>query len=149
MSSAPWSEKGEKDTTVDDDEFMIIDSEDSDPTTTNKRVKKTAILKNVSNIGFQDESTQYQAATPEATEELPPTISPSTAIFSPGLTTRMSPSTTSSMGMSTSSLFLTTRAVLGRSPMSLRMASEVCPLARASRSLPNRTREMTMAEASK
>ncbi len=63
----------------------------------------------------------------------PSTISPSTAIFSPGRTTTTSPTRTSASGTSTVTPFLTTRAVLGCSPTSFLIASLVRPLARASR----------------
>ena len=53
------------------------------------------------------------------------------------------------MGTSVSMPSLTTVAVFGCRTMRLRMASDVCPLARASRSRPSSTRQMTMAEASK
>ncbi len=63
----------------------------------------------------------------------PSVTTPSTGIFSPGRTTMMSRTMTSSMGMSLSSPSRTTRAVLACRPISRRMASEVLPLARASR----------------
>jgi len=40
---APWSSKGEKSTIVDDDEFMILDSEDAIPATQNKRVTMSVV----------------------------------------------------------------------------------------------------------
>ncbi len=76
-------------------------------------------------------------------------ITPSTGIFSPGRTTTMSPTSTSSMGMSISSPPRITLAVLGARPMSFFMASEVLPFATASKYLPKVIRVMTTAEASK
>ncbi|KAF5032031.1 hypothetical protein DSECCO2_621520 [anaerobic digester metagenome] len=68
-----------------------------------------------------------------STELSPPTTVPSTGTFSPGRTRRMSPTTTSSMGTSTSRSLRITVAVLGRRPIRLLMASDVLPFARASR----------------
>ena len=70
--------------------------------------------------------------------ERPSSTSPSTGIFSPGRTTMTSPTWTSSIGISRSSPSRTTRAVLACRPMSLRIASPVPALARASSSLPSR-----------
>ena len=60
-------------------------------------------------------------------------LGPSTGIFSPGLTTTTSPGATVSTATSSSWPSRTTRAVLGRRPMRRRIASDVWPLARASR----------------
>jgi len=62
---APWSAKGEKDAIVDDDEFLILDSEDTAPSTTNKRVKRSTVLTDINVLDFFDGSTQTQAASPE------------------------------------------------------------------------------------
>ncbi len=87
MSAVPWSTKGEKTTTVADDEFMIIDSEDSDPSTTNKRVKKSTINASIKTevLEFSDESTLF-------TGDLNGTLFHAstgieTAVFDPGGTT--------------------------------------------------------------
>ncbi len=84
-----------------------------------------------------------------STEDWPSITTPSTGTFSPGRTMTMSATSTSSIGMSTSSPSRTTRAVLACRPINLRMASLVCPLARASSTCPNRIRAMMMAEVSK
>ncbi len=68
-----------------------------------------------------------------STELSPPTTVPSTGTFSPGLIRRISPTTTSSSGTSTSRPSRSTVAVFGRRSMSFLIASEVFPLARASR----------------
>ena len=56
MSSVPWSNKGEKVTLVNADEFMILDSEDATPETKNKRVRKSTVQStlttDVDNNGF-------------------------------------------------------------------------------------------------
>ncbi len=53
MVNVPWSDKGEKtDPLVDDDEFMIIDSEDATPSTQNKRVTLLRIGTSFSIIGI-------------------------------------------------------------------------------------------------
>jgi len=79
----------------------------------------------------------------------PLTISPSTAMRSPGRTATRSPTRTSASGTSTSTSPRSTRAVAGRSACSARIASVVWRLARCSRNLPSSTRVMTAAEASK
>ena len=68
--------------------------------------------------------------------ECPSVMAPSTGTFSPGRTSTRSPVATSRTGMSTASPPRHTRAVLACRPMSLRMASEVWPRARASSSRP-------------
>ena len=68
---------------------------------------------------------------------LPSITSPSTGNFSPGLTRITSPTTTSSRGTVTSTLFLITVAVFGAKPISFLMASEVLPFDLASKYLPN------------
>ena len=68
-----------------------------------------------------------------STADAPSRTTPSTGIFSPGRTTTRSPTCTASTGMSTSRPSRTTRAVFACRPMSFLMASEVRPLARASR----------------
>ncbi len=84
-----------------------------------------------------------------STADSPSRTMPSVAIFSPGRTMNASPTVTSSTGTSTSTPLRTTRAVLACRSTSLRIASEVLPLALASRYLPNRMREMIIAEVSK
>ena len=69
--------------------------------------------------------------------EPPSVMSPSTGTFSPGLTSTSSPTATSPTGMSTVLPSRQTRAVLACRPMSLRMASEVWPRARASSRRPS------------
>lgn len=63
--TGPWTDQPEKTTIVDDDEFMILDSEDTTPSTINKRVKRNVINSNISSLEFADSSIQYQAATPD------------------------------------------------------------------------------------
>ncbi len=84
-----------------------------------------------------------------STADFPSLTIPSTGIFSPGLTRTTSPTKTSSTGISISFPSLTTRAVLGCKPISFLMASEVCPFALASNSLPRIMRTMIRAEVSK
>ena len=74
---------------------------------------------------------------------------PSTGIFSPGRTTMMSPTWTSSTGNSASTPSRITRAVLAWSPMIFRIASEVLPLAMASKSLPAKMKVIIMTAVSK
>ncbi len=64
-----------------------------------------------------------------STEEWPPTTSPSVGIFSPGRTIMTSPTSTSSIGTSTSSPSRSTRAVFASSDRSFWMAAEVRPRA--------------------
>ncbi len=68
--------------------------------------------------------------------ELPSTTTPSTGIFSPGRTTTISPTTTSSTGTSFSTPSTRILEVLALNPINFRMASEVLPRALASRYLP-------------
>ncbi|OQB02698.1 MAG: hypothetical protein BWY25_00411 [Chloroflexi bacterium ADurb.Bin222] len=84
-----------------------------------------------------------------STAERPSMTTPSTGIFSPGRTSTTSPTRTSSTGTSISIPSRNTCAVLGRNPSSFLIASEAPPLARASRSLPRRTRVMMTAEVSR
>ena len=84
-----------------------------------------------------------------STADTPVIITPSTGIFSPGLTTRISSLPTCSMGISRVCPFLTTRAVLACNPMSFLIASEVRPLALASRNLPKITNVIKKAAVSK
>ncbi len=84
-----------------------------------------------------------------STAEFPSTIIPSRGIFSPGLTTIISPTSTFSMGISASIPSLMTLAVFGCSPISFLMASEVLPLAMASKVLPSSIRVIITADASK
>ena len=79
----------------------------------------------------------------------PSTISPSTAIFSPGLTRITSPTTTASMGRVTNSFSRKTVAVLAANPSNFLIASEAWPLARSSRNLPNIIRTIMTAAVSK
>ncbi|OGK95122.1 MAG: hypothetical protein A3J45_06685 [Candidatus Rokubacteria bacterium RIFCSPHIGHO2_02_FULL_69_13] len=71
-----------------------------------------------------------------STAEAPSVTSPSTAIRSPGRTRMRSPITTSATGTSSSALPRITRAVLGASAISRRIASDVRPRARASSQRP-------------
>jgi len=84
-----------------------------------------------------------------STAELPSTITPSTGTFSPGRTWIVSPTKTSSTGMSISTLSRITRAVFACKPISFLMASLVRPLARISRAWPNTTNAITTATTSK
>ncbi|MNN02168.1 hypothetical protein D3C81_1148160 [compost metagenome] len=84
-----------------------------------------------------------------STEVIPSTTSPSTGIFSPGLTTIMSPTSTSSIGVSISLPSLMIIAVLGASPISFFIASEVFPLVTASRYFPNKISVIITPAASK
>ncbi|OQA09081.1 MAG: hypothetical protein BWY65_01248 [Firmicutes bacterium ADurb.Bin373] len=80
-----------------------------------------------------------------STVEYPSLTTPSTGILSPGRTTIRSPISTSSTGISISWPFLITRACLGCRPTSFLIASDVRPLAIASRVFPSRTRVMIIA----
>ena len=71
-----------------------------------------------------------------STDDAPETTTPSVGIFSPGRTRIMSSFITASMAMSASRPSRITRAVLGLSPTSRRMAELVRPFAPASRSRP-------------
>ena len=70
-------------------------------------------------------------------EECPLTTTPSTGTLAPGRTKNVSPTTTSSSGISISRPSRTTVAVLGARSISFRMASPVLPLLRVSRYLPS------------
>jgi hypothetical protein len=72
-----------------------------------------------------------------STEDSPSSTSPSTGTFSPGFTTSTSPAWTSGRGTSTSRSSRTMVAVFGARATSFRMASEVRPLALASRYRPS------------
>jgi len=84
-----------------------------------------------------------------STAEAPSTTTPSTGTFSPGRTRTRSPTATAAMGTSVSTPSRTTLAVRGCRPMSLRTASPVWPLARASSRRPRRINEMMNADESK
>ena len=73
---------------------------------------------------------------------------PSTATFSPALTSTQSPGCTAARGISTRASPLTTRAVLGARPMSERMAEAVLCLARSSSMRPVSTKVSIMTVAS-
>ena len=81
--------------------------------------------------------------------EWPSVMAPSTGTFSPGRTSTRSPMATSCTGMSTVSPSRHTRAVLACRPMSLRMASEVWPRARASSRRPRTIKARIMTAVSK
>ncbi len=81
--------------------------------------------------------------------ELPSQISPSTGTFSPGRTTTVSPTSTSSTGISTSAPCRTTRAVLACRFINAFNASDVLLLARVSRYFPRRINVMMAAPVSK
>lgn len=81
--------------------------------------------------------------------EKPSEMMPSTGIRSPGLTTTVSPVITSSRPISCSSPLRRTRAVAGWRPISLLIASDVRPFARASSMRPSRISVMIIAEVSK
>jgi hypothetical protein len=81
-------------------------------------------------------------------DEYPSFMTPSTGTFSPGLTMTISPISTSSTGISTSPPFLRILAVFAWSPISFLIASEVCPFALASNSLPSRIRTTMVAAVS-
>jgi len=81
--------------------------------------------------------------------EAPSTTSPSTGTLSPGRTMKTSPGISASTAISTHWPPRSTRAVFGCRRISDSIASEVRALARASSSLPSRTRVMTAAPASK
>jgi len=84
-----------------------------------------------------------------STDETPSTITPSTGTRPPGLTITISPGATSAAGTSISAPSRTMIAVSGCRFMSFLIASEVLPLARASKYLPRSTSVMTTADASK
>ncbi len=70
----------------------------------------------------------------------PSSTTPSAAIFVPGRTSNRSPTTTSSVGISTASPSRTTRAAAGARSSSARIASLAPPRARISNQWPNRTK---------
>ena len=80
---------------------------------------------------------------------LPSFITPSTGIFSPGLTRRISPALTCSRGISTSFPLVTSLATGGTRFNKALMAELVFPCAFNSRTWPIRTRVIMTAEASK
>ncbi|MCY1296189.1 hypothetical protein D9M70_455640 [compost metagenome] len=73
---------------------------------------------------------------------------PSTGTRSPGRTSTVSPAVTSESGTSIVSPLRTTRAVLACRPIRCLIASDVRPLARASRKRPSRIRVTMTAAAS-
>ena len=77
-----------------------------------------------------------------STADAPSVTTPSTAIFSPGLTITRSPGTSVSTAISASLPPRTTWAVFARSPARRRIACDVRPLALASSSRPSRMRAM-------
>ena len=79
----------------------------------------------------------------------PSSNTPSAANRSPGKTTKRSPTSSSSIGISVSPSRVMTRAREGRKACKARMASVVCRLARASSHLPSSTKVITTAEPSK
>jgi hypothetical protein len=81
--------------------------------------------------------------------EAPVSISPSTGIFSPGLTRTVSPGATSSTGTSTSEPSRTTVAVRGARSARRLIAWEARPLARSSRKRPRSMSVIIMALVSK
>ena len=84
-----------------------------------------------------------------STEVRPSRITPSTGMLCPGRITTISPGTTSSTGISTSTPERSTVAVLGARSISLVMASEVLLLERASSHLPKVIRVRMVAAPSK
>ena len=74
-----------------------------------------------------------------STEVWPSITVPSTGILEPGLTIIISPTSTSSIGISISLSSLTIIAVLGLSPINFFIASPVLPFARDSKYLPSKT----------
>ncbi len=84
-----------------------------------------------------------------STDDVPFTITPSTAIFSPGRTTTISPTSTCSIGRSISLPLRTTLAVFACKPINFLIASDVRPLARASKTLPTRMSVIIIAVVSK
>ena len=83
-----------------------------------------------------------------STVELPSITSPSTGIFSPGRTKMTSSSWTSAIDTSNSCPLRTMRAVFACNPISLRIASEVWPLARFSNKRPSKINVITTAAVS-
>ena len=84
-----------------------------------------------------------------STNEWPSVNTPSTAIFSPGLTLKISPRPTSSIAISCSTPSRITRAVRGCKPISSLIADEVWPLAFVSNAVPKFMNAKIMTEASK
>ena len=72
-----------------------------------------------------------------STAPFPSTITPSSGIVCPALTTTISPTCTSSAGTVTSAPLRITDAVFGERSMSFSIACDVLPLARVSRYLPS------------
>ncbi len=120
------------------------------------RIQKLPLLLRVAPISGSETSLLTGKLSPvsidSSTLERPAINSPSTGIFSPGRTRMISPTWTSSIGMSIGTPLgmppaappgmpsRITRAVLALRPISLRMASEVLPRARASSRRPSRIR---------
>ena len=84
-----------------------------------------------------------------STADSPSATRPSTGMRSPGRTATRSPIVTWAIGISASTPSRSTRAVLGRRPISLRIAPPVRPLVRDSIILPSLIRVMMTAEVSK
>ena len=82
-------------------------------------------------------------------EVVPSITSPSTGNFSPGFTTIISFTTTSSIGITISVLFLITVAVFGAKPISLFIAWDVFPFETVSKYLPKVIRVKIVAAESK
>ncbi len=76
-------------------------------------------------------------------------ISPSRGIFSPGLTTIISPTSTSSIGITNSSPSFIMVAVFGDNPINFFIASEVLPFEMASKYLPSNIKVIITADVSK
>ncbi|MPM66633.1 hypothetical protein SDC9_113543 [bioreactor metagenome] len=83
-----------------------------------------------------------------STYDSPEVIVPSTGIFSPGFTLIVSPFSMDEIGTITASPSLTSVASFGCSPISLRIADEVLPLAFSSSNLPKRTNATIIVAAS-
>ena len=71
-----------------------------------------------------------------STDDEPETTTPSTGSLSPGLTTIISSTLTSSIGITFSFPSIITVAVFGANPINLFIASDVLPFVRASKNLP-------------
>ncbi len=84
-----------------------------------------------------------------STNDCPSITRPSTGIFSPGRTRKVSSKPTSSMGISISLPLRTARAVLGCKPIKRLMAAEVLPRALVSKAAPKETRAIIMIADSK
>ena len=99
--------------------------------------------------GFLSTGTLSPLIIDSSMDEEPLMITPSTGIFSPGLTVMTSPCTTSTTGISISTLSRSTLAVLGFNPINSRIALEAFVFAFASSNRPIKTSVIIITDESK